>query len=933
MHYQSEAELEKHLLEKLQEIDYEYVNLKDYNELVANFRKQLNIVNKEVLNGEDLTDTEFNRIMIKLNNNTVFNAAKIVRDKLLLERESGEKIHLTLLDKYPENNIWQVSNQIRNEEFNVKNRYDVTILINGLPLVQIELKRSGVEINEAINQIDRYRLESFKGLFKFISVFVVSNGNETRYYANTDSKNIIKSLTFYWTDISNNRINNLDDFCFDFFKRTRLNKLLYTYTVLSESNKSIMVMRPYQIYAVELFVDRAKNTDKNAYVSHCTGSGKTLTSFKLSQTMINEPSIKKVIFLIDRRDLDYKTIDDFNSYEKGSVDMTNNTSKLVKDIQNKHKKLIVTTIQKMANAINKPSYRKVIEAYQDDKCILIIDECHRSQFGKMHADIKRFFINSQYFGFTGTPRYSLNCAEGERTTSDIFDKCLHQYMMINAIHDHNVLGFNIEYMQTYKGQYTENDPVAKDKNMLKDIYESDERVTLVANHIYNHHKQKTVNGKYTAIFATSSIDMLSKYYYAFKKINKDNRLKIGAVFSFGQNEDCEGKDSRHKDVLIDIIKDYNEITETDFSLETYDLYNRDISKRLQKNSSQPFLDILIVVDQYLTGFDSKPTNTLYVDKNLKYHNLVQAFSRTNRVYEKSKKFGNIVCFRDLKKETDEALKLFNGGQNTEDIFTKKYEDYVEVFTGNVDALKGLCPTVNDIDSLIAEPDKKKFIYAFRDLVNTISTLETFVDFTWDKEEITSKITRQEYEDFKGRYRQMYEDIMSGEGVKENGEPSDLSDIDFEIELIQNDKINAFYIMNLIRNINYEDEKQKEKDIQFILEELKRADNVHLKNKEGLLRKFIEEIVINLTSSENIDELYLDFETKERQKEIDSFAKENTLDSTFVKKILAEFDFSHYLDSNTIRDKFINKGMDFFEVEDKLEIIEKFINENSSKYRS
>ena len=644
MGYQSEAELENKLIEKLKTQGYERALINDYAELENNFREQLSKFNKKVLNENPLTDKEFERILNILNGKSVLQSAIKLREKIDFDREDGTKIYLKLLSENAEDNIYQVSNQIT-VQGKYKNRYDVTILINGLPLVQIELKRSGIDINEAINQIDRYRIHSYRGLFHYIQIYVVSNSVETRYFANTDAQRLLKSLTFYWTTETNERINKLEDFSSSFLNKNRLLRNLTRYMVINETDKNLIVMRPYQIYATEALIRHALDTGKNGYVWHTTGSGKTLTSWKCANLLSKEQSIKKVFFLIDRKDLDTQTKEEFNKFEKDCVDETDKTETLVKQIKDIDRKLIVTTIQKMANAIKNPRYSKILDNYKDEKVIFIIDECHRSQFGEMHTTIKHHFKNAQYFGFTGTPRFNENKSQNGLRTSDLFEKCLHTYLIKNAIYDHNVLGFSIEYIQTFKGQYDENDKTMVEGIDTDEVYMSDERIDLVANHIINNHKCKTVNGKYTAIFATSSIPALAKYYDKIKSLNSD--LKIAAVFSYGENEDLEGKDEHSKDILARIIDDYNKEFDTNFSLETFAVYNKDIANRLKIKKS-PKIDILLVVNMYLTGFDSRPLNTLYVDKNLEWHNLVQAFSRTNRVEMASKPFGNIICYRNLK---------------------------------------------------------------------------------------------------------------------------------------------------------------------------------------------------------------------------------------------------------------------------------------------
>lgn len=456
MSYQSEAELEKQLINKLSSQGYSYIKLEDYKALENNFRVQLNYINKSILEGVDLSDKEFERILIYLNGKTVYQSAKQLRDQFILDRDNGKQVYINFLNENPENNVYQVTNQVTVQGKYV-NRYDVTILINGLPLVQIELKRRGVDINQAINQIDRYRQHSFKELFKYIQIFVVSNGVETRYFANTNEPRIMKSLTFYWTREDNERINILENFSSEFLEKNRLLKMITKYMVINDTDKCLIVMRPYQVYATEALIRQALNTNSNGYIWHTTGSGKTLTSWKCANLLKNEPSIAKVFFLIDRKDLDTQTIEEFNKFEKDCVDNTDDTKVLVKQVKDPNKKLIVTTIQKMAKALNTPKYLEVMNKYKNDKVIFIIDECHRSQFGEMHNQIKRHFVNAQYFGFTGTPRFVENKSQDGRTTADMFQKLLHAYLIKNAIHDHNVLGFSIEYIQTYEGEYDEND--------------------------------------------------------------------------------------------------------------------------------------------------------------------------------------------------------------------------------------------------------------------------------------------------------------------------------------------------------------------------------------------------------------------------------------------------------------------------------------------
>lgn len=893
MGYQSEAELEERLITKLETQGYERVELPDYGALINNFRRQLERFNQDTLD-HALTDSEFKRVMNTIDSKTIYASAKQLRDSFTLELDDGREIYMKLFSNDPEKNHYQVSNQITVVGKYV-NRYDVTILANGLPIVQIELKRSGVDIKEAINQIDRYRIHSYKGLFHYVQMFIVSNSVETRYFSNTDEKRIMKSLTFYWTDEANKRINKLEEFSESFFDKARLTKMIDKYMIIKDSEKVIMAMRPYQIYATEAILNRALFSNKGGYIWHTTGSGKTLTSWKTAMLLSREPSIKKVFFLVDRADLDDQTMREFNSFEEGCVDATDKTYVLAKQIKDPNKKFIISTIQKMAIAVKTDYYKKDLEAYRDEKVIFIIDECHRSQFGKMHNDVKKFFTKAQYFGFTGTPRFVENKSQDGRTTEDIFGDRLHSYMIKEAIFDRNVLGFNIEYISTYRGQYDIEDTDLVEAIDRQEVLESPERVSLIANHIIDHHTTKTrISGnKYTAIFATSSIPMLVKYYDEFKKIK--HNLKIAAVFSFGANEDLDDKDEHSRDQLERIIQDYNAMFETNFSTDTFSAYDKDIQRRLQLKKI-PEIDILIVVNMHLTGFDSKPLNTLYVDKNLEWHGLLQAFSRTNRVEKETKQFGNIVCYRNLKKATDNALRLFSGGGNIDGILLKPYEHYLKEFEKLGFELRSICPTAADVDDLQSEDDQAAFVVAFRELSKTLLTLETFIDFDWAEIKCMSQ---QDYEDFKSRYQTIYDQIKQQRTAEKT---SILLDIDFAIEIIETDRINVAYIMNLLRNVDLKNPTQKKKDIEHIKNELLRSDSPELKRKVDLIQSFLNEVVVGMNPDADMDESWAEYERRKRNEEIESFAAENEINGDYLKEVIAEYEFSGNMDRDGIREQ-------------------------------
>lgn len=639
--YESEARLENRMIDQLVKQGYEQVHIDDVNSLEKNFREQVNKHNKIELKGKNLSDKEFERLMVKISGKGVFQSAKELRQKQDIQRDDGTIIYIELFNtKDWCKNTFQVTHQTT-VEGKYTNRYDVTILINGLPLVQVELKRRGIDMKEAFNQIKRYKRHSYFGLYKFIQLFVISNGVDTKYFANGDQE-LNYGFTFYWTDVNNERITNLEQFCLFFLDRCHIGKMIARYMIINETEKMLMVMRPYQVYAVENIVSRALDTSNNGYVWHTTGSGKTITSFKTSQILALEPSINQVFFLVDRKDLDKQTLDEFNKFDPGCVDMTNQTDKLIQQIKDSTKPLIITTIQKMANACSNPKYASVMEKYKDLKTVFIIDECHRSQFGDMHRQISRTFSKAQYFGFTGTPRFKENPSQDGRSTADIFEKCLHTYLIKDAIKDENVLGFSVDYMKFVEWSGKTEEDIMVEGIDTDEVFMADERIGIIAQDIINHHNVKTRDRKYNALFTVSSIPLLIKYYETFKSIKHD--LKIGAIFTYGANEDLDKNPEHSREALDRIIKDYNKMYKTNFSSHTFDSYFRDICKKI-KNTE---IDIVIVVNMLLTGFDAKRLNTLYVDKSLKYHDLIQAFSRTNRVETDTKPFGNIVCYRTTK---------------------------------------------------------------------------------------------------------------------------------------------------------------------------------------------------------------------------------------------------------------------------------------------
>ena len=921
MAYQSEAELELQFIEQLNSQKYATVEIPDYDALVENFKVQFEKFNAAKLD-HPLTDKEWERVFNLMLGKSVFQSAKILRDKFVLEREDGTKVYLAFFDNDHTKNIFQVTHQTTVVGKYV-NRYDVTLLVNGLPLIQVEIKRRGIDIREAVNQVMRYKKHSYNGLYHFIQLFIVSNGVDTKYFANSD-RDLLYSLAFFWTDFNNVRITNLKDFSISFLARDHVIKMLTRYTIINDTDKILMVMRPYQVYAVEALVRQATLTNRNAYIWHTTGAGKTLTSFKTAQILASNPNIKKVIFLVDRKDLDSQTTEEFNKFEAGSVDATDRTDLLVKQIQDKNRQLIITTIQKMANAVKNPRYAKIMSAYADEKVIFIIDECHRSQFGDMHKDIVRHFKNAQFFGFTGTPRFEVNGkVEGKitQTTEKLFGECLHNYLIKDAIFDNNVLGFHVEYIKTMEGDFDLNDPTMTNAIDVGELYMSTERMALIANHIVQNHKSKTRNGQYTAIFAVSSIPQLVKYYDIFKAINHD--LNISGIFSYGANEDAEGKDEHSRDALERIIGDYNEMYSTNFSTDTFSAYHKDISDRV-KGKKTKSLDILIVVNMFLTGFDSKALSVLYVDKDLRYHDLLQAYSRTNRVEKETKPFGIIICYRNLKKNTDDALALFSKSDSTEGVIVPPYEYFVEKFNEMAMKLKEIALFPESVDTMQNEDDQKKFVIAFRELTKYLQSLQTFIEFSFDKDALI--MSEQEYQDYKSKYLMLYARQKNDRQVV-----SVLNDVDFCIELMESDRINVAYIMNLIRNIHFDDPKQKDFDIKNIEAELKRTDNPQLLRKVVILQAFLDQVVKGLNSADEIDAAYNDFENEEKRKEIEAFAETEDIDPKMLGEFISEYEFSGTMEAGDIRDR-IDKPMPLLKKKSLVNRIVDFILSHVEKYQ-
>ena len=892
MSHQSEAMLEEELIKQLEGQDYEYVDVKNMEQLENNLKLQL-----EYLNKTKFSTSEFNRILLHLDGGTIFDKALRLRDRFELTRDDNTVFYVKFIDKRWCKNTFQVANQIEVQGI-YSNRYDVTILINGLPLVQIELKRRGIELKQAFNQTQRYQRQSYnvpifdqdmsyqpktvvkkayRGLFGYIQIFVISNGVDTKYYAN--NKNLNYKFTFFWKDETNRNITNIQEFTTLFLDRYQLHKMIYKYMVLSKSNETLTILRAYQQYAVEAILEKALHSKENGYIWHTTGSGKTLTSFKTSQLLAQKEDIDKVIFVVDRRDLDNQTLDEFNKFGNNSIDGTNNTRKLVKQLLGTDK-LIVTTIQKLSIAVNRNS--KQLEKIKNNKIVLMFDECHRSQFGQMHSDITSFFNNLQYYGFTGTPILQENAKN--KTTHDLFGKCLHKYLIVDAIADENVLGFSVDYIGKYKN--LAEDILVEDIDS-KEVLESEKRISKIVDYIIDVHNKKTYDKEFTSILAVSSIDALQVYYDMFKK--KEHDLKIATIYSFEQNPDMDDENKiPPREALESQINDYNQLFGTSFSTDTFQMYYQDVSKK----SKERKIDILLVVNMFLTGFDNKYLNTLYVDKNLEYHGLLQAYSRTNRLCNEKKSYGNIVVFRKLKKQTDDAIRLFSDENALDYVLMGSYEDYVKDFNEEV---KKFNEIVHNIEELNDDKDIEKqaeFVKSFRNMLRIVNKLKTFTEFEFDDLDIPE----QDFEDYKSKYLDLHEKTQNP-----LEKTSILDDIDFETELLRRDDINVEYIMNLLKDLNPK-EPNFEKEKQYILDLMDK--DTDLRSKLDLVEKFINENMID--SNDNTEEKFAQFIENEKHQAITNLVEEENLKEKELRGIIQEYEFSGKIKPQQIRESFNQK---------------------------
>lgn len=966
--YQSEAQLEKEFIELLKELAYEYLSITTEAELIANLRKQL-----EALNSYKFSDQEWTQIFTKqIANQTLsiedkaFNIQE--NHKLELIRDDGTPKNIDLLDKVNiHNNRLQVINQYATEGGAYSNRYDVTILVNGLPLVHVELKRRGVDIKEAFNQIDRYARDSFwadSGLFEYVQLFVISNGTYAKYYSNTTrlahvkekgegsrkkSKKMMSNsfeFTSWWADANNRPITDLMDFGRTFFAKHTLLNILIRYCVFT-SDKTLLAMRPYQIVATERIMGRIISStnykkegtiDAGGYIWHTTGSGKTLTSFKAAQLASRLPGVDKVLFVVDRKDLDYQTMVEYDKFEKGAANSNTNTSILRKQMEDPNARIIITTIQKLATLIKKnkthPVYSKHI--------VIIFDECHRSQFGEMHTAIKKTFKKYHLFGFTGTPIFAINSTSNTnphlRTTEQAFGDKLHTYTIVDAITDKNVLPFRIDYISTMREEENISDTKVWDIDRERALG-APERVSNVVKYILNNFDRKTkrntkpylqtvlanvhevasardrkkieeIKNKirltgFNSIFAVASIDMAKQYYNEFKRQQAElpelSRLKVATIFSFGVNdeedmsngfmadenpEDTSQMPVGHREFLEEAIGDYNQMFSTNYdtSSDKFQNYYKDVSLRMKQRE----VDLLIVVNMFLTGFDAKTLNTLWVDKNLRMHGLLQAYSRTNRILNTIKTFGNVVCFRNLEDATNESIALFGdkdaGGVvllRTFDEYYNGYNDGKKDIRGYEDMIDELLAKFPPTEMIVGEEAKKEFIRLYSAILKLRNVLSVFDEF-----EGKELLSERDVQDYQSKYISIYDEFRPKKVESENVN----DDIVFEMELIKQIDINIDYILQLIKK--YHESHQKDTEVRVTIQ--KAIDSSpDMRNKKELIERFIE----SLTPQSDVDEDWYTYVDQQKRNELDSIIEEEKLNHEATYDFVDNAFREGYVDEN------------------------------------
>ena len=916
--YQSEAELEKSFIRDLEAQGYEYLTIRSEAELIANLRRQL-----ETLNEYDFSDAEWERFFSEAiagkNDGIVEKTRRIQSEHIqILHRDDGTAKNIYLIDKKRiHNNRLQVINQYEESGGTRDTRYDVTVLVNGLPLIHVELKRRGVAIREAFNQIKRYQRDSFwaaSGLFEYVQIFVISNGTNTKYYSNTTRGSHVKELneterrkskktsnsfefTSFWADGNNKVISDLTDFTRTFFARHTILNILTRYCVFTSENM-LLVMRPYQIAATERILSRIQiaynykktgSTDAGGYIWHTTGSGKTLTSFKTAQLVSAFPFVDKVLFVVDRKDLDYQTMKEYDRFEKGAANSNTSTRILQKQLGDPNARIIITTIQKLDLFIRRNKGHEVFKR----QVVIIFDECHRSQFGDMHTAIIKAFRKYYLFGFTGTPIFAANAGSGGKaglkTTPQAFGDKLHTYTIVDAINDGNVLPFRIDYINTVKSR---NDMEDKDVSSIdtERALAAPERVSEIVGYILDHFDQKTKRNSFyslkgqriagfNSIFAVSSIPMAMKYYSEFKKklAERGRKLTVATIFSYSANEadpedtlpeesfEMDALDQTSRDFLEDAIRDYNADFGTSFdtSADKFQSYYKDLSQRMKNRG----IDLLIVVNMFLTGFDATTLNTLWVDKNLRMHGLIQAFSRTNRILNSVKTYGNIVCFRNLQKETDEAIALFGDKDAGSIVLLKNFDAYYYGYDEGGKNHRGYIELLEELEMkfpvgqpIIGEQNQKDFISLFGAILRLRNILTAFDAFAGNE-----RISDRDLQDYQSIYIDLYQQLKTEKTEKENIN----DDIIFEIELIRQVEINIDYILMLVAK--YHESNCEDKEILVSIGKIVNS-SIQLRSKKELIENFIQTV----NASTEVDSDWKAFVQEQMETDLSSLISEENL---------------------------------------------------------
>lgn len=966
-----EQDMERRLLRQLGGLGYDYVELTDYLGLLENLRTQLAAHNATVLRAKkgsaSLSRDEFRRLLMVIDGLSVWEAADLLRDKVMLRLDNEETVYLELLSPDSGKNHWQVTHQVtvdpaHRDDVLYRNRYDVTILANGIPVTQIELKQHGIEIGEALNQLNRYRRFSFRGVLSFLQLLVISNGDVTRYMANEnlmrDGKpvNIPRSHAFFWTDENNERIAHLDAFADAFLEPSHLCDMLWKHMVVKSATPQVLALRPYQVYEAELSYQRVMDGG-NCYNWAATGSGKTLTAFTLAKLLRDTPAIAKTFLLVDRTDLDDQTSAEWNSFEAGSVDQTDSTKTLTRQCSDDGCRLVITTMQKFHAMLRNPKYAELVETLAGSRCVFIMDECHRSQCGKMRADIERRFHDASYVGFTGTPLLAEGGVTEGRTTADVFadpkgrPACIHRYMQNNAISDGLVLPYEVEERATdiLVGDAAERlRAMGLDPDRIADpdycsqmhidrdsLWHAPERVAKVAADVIGGHWQRTRIGQdtYAALLSADSIAMVGKYYDALRAENakrpEDMRYRISAVFSVAANPDMDGDvagdmDESQKDLMARVLADYNAEFGTKYDLASVEQHKRDAVARL-KGEKRPTLDFLVVNNMLLTGFDSSRVSTLYLDRFLKGHTLVQAYSRTNRTAGITKPDGHIVTYRPIKDAQDAALRLYSGGADPDECLSLPYADYAKRYAERSHEVRDASPTPDGCARLRSEDDIRAFVLAFRSLATALSRMMTFAEFDWDT---VDGIGEAEYRSYKSWYL-----MFSREARKRTPAIPVPVDIDYEVRLVQRDRIDVAYILRLLQGegIADKDEQERESDIRRAMRLIERSDNDALRERRDVVERFCRDVLPDLPKDSDVVAAYRDYERKAMYAELDAYADACGLAHDALKRVFLSAEFSGNVPADDIRAALQAGGTGILALTRKTQEISDFIISKLTRY--